>query len=486
MQLPDESIELHYQGAIAPQPEFWGPLAEMQAKHLLPKDRIRGLAPLVMQVRSEIAAERELQQPPPDRLPLHAGFINFPQQVLDNHRRKGEQSELGRVLSLSTRLRENADRIVILGTGGSHLGAKALFNALTHAHHNELPPNARLGKPRIYFAGESFDNDPVQEMFELLENACVDPELPEERWGAIVISKSGSTLELATAYRIFRAEAARFYGLHSPRLRQLIIPVTGPSGRLRELCRAEGYREDDILTIPENIGSRYSVFTPAGLLPAATMGLDVRALLLGAAAMTKKFLEEPFDRNPVLQFAAVNYLLTEELGKNVRVLSVWGRKLEAVGQWYAQLVAESLGKNGRGPTPLTLVNTRDFHTQAQLYQDGPRDKVWINLYAKATRHPPIQIGHSGERDEDKLNDISRRTLADLAVASFEGLQLTAAAKAQPVVNLFMPQLTEHAIGQLLQMLMLATVVEARLHGVNPYSQPGTDFLKQQMIEVLRA
>lgn len=485
MHLPDESIEFNYQGAIAPLPEFWGPLAEMQAKHLLHRDRIRGITPLLMQVRSEIAAERELQQPPPDRLPLQAGFINLPQQLLENHRRKGEQSELGRVLSLSTRLRENADRILILATGGSQLGARALFSALCHTYHNELPASARLGKPRIYFEAEGFDNDPVQETCELFENTCVDPELPEERWGAIVISKSGSTLELATAYRIFRAEAARFYGLHSPRLRQLIIPVTGPSGRLRELCRAEGYREDDILTIPENVGSRYSVFTPAGLLPAAVMGLDVRALLLGAVAMTKKFLEEPFDRNPVLQFAALNYLLTEELHKTTRVFSVWSRKLEHLGRWYAQLVAESLGKSGQGPTPITLVNTRDFHTQAQLYQDGPRDKAWINLYVKSTKHPPIQVGHSGERDEDKLNDISRRTLADLAAASFESLLLTASEKAHPVVNLFMPQLTEHATGQLLQLLMLATTVEARLFGVNPYSQPGTDYLKHQMIEVLR-
>src|SRR5205807_2189844 len=119
----------------------------------------------------------------------------------------------------------------------------------------------------------------------------------------------------AAAYRAVRAEAAKFYGPKSDMLRKVIVPVTGPKGKLRDLSRADGYPDEDILTIPDDIGGRFSVFTSVGLLPAAVMGLDVRALLLGAATMTKRFLEEPFDRNPVLQYAAVNYLMTEELKK---------------------------------------------------------------------------------------------------------------------------------------------------------------------------
>ena len=122
------------------------------------------------------------------------------------------------------------------------------------------------------------------------------------------------------------------------------MPVTGPKGKLRDLAKAEGIADDDILTIPDDIGGRYSVFTPVGLLPAAVMGLDVRALLLGAAAMTKRFLEEPFDRNPVLQYAAVNHLMAEELGKNTRVMAVWSRKLESVGFWYDQLPEREPGE----------------------------------------------------------------------------------------------------------------------------------------------
>src|SRR5439155_2197512 len=144
------------------------------------------------------------------------------------------------------------------------------------------------------------------------------------------------TLETAAALRTIRRELAEFYGLHSPRLKELVVPVTGGKGKLRDLCKAHGYADDDILTLPDDVGGRYSVFTAAGLLPAALMGLDVRALLLGAAAMTRRFLEEPFERNTVLQFAAVNYLMALEQRKPTRVLSVWSKKLEALGLWYDQ------------------------------------------------------------------------------------------------------------------------------------------------------
>src|SRR5205085_3345514 len=184
------------------------------------------------------------------------------------------------------------------------------------------------------------------------------------------------------------------------------IPVTGATGKLRDLCKAEGYPDEDILTIPDNVGGRYSVLTPVGLLPAAVMGLDVRALLLGAAAMTRRFLDEPFERNPVLQYAGVNYLMASRLDKPTRVLSIWSKKLEALGLWYDQLLAESLGKQGLGPTPLTAVQTRDLHSRGQQHQDGARDRVINNLVVKACRMPPIMIGMA-DRNEDDLNAYSR-------------------------------------------------------------------------------
>jgi glucose-6-phosphate isomerase len=484
MQLPDESIEYDYRGLTAPTAEAWAPLVELQSQHLLSPARLRGLVQAATHLRGQVAAEREVQNPPPDQQPLHPGFIDLPQKLLDQHRRKGEASELGKVLSISARLREEVDRVVVLGIGGSYLGARALFEALCHTYHNEMPARSRLGKPRVYFEGNNVDNDAVQDLLELLENTCVDPELQEERWGVIAVSKSGSTLETSAAYRVFRNEAARYYGSHSDWLKKLIVPVTGPSGRMYDLAKAEGYEDDAILTVPEKVGGRFSVFSSAGLLPAAVMGLDVRALLLGAATMTRRFLEEPFDRNPVLQYAAVNYLMSEEVGKKTRVLAVWSKKLEGLGLWYDQLLAESLGKQGRGPTPLTVVQTRDLHSRGQQHQEGTRDKVINNLIVKSPKQPPIQIGMS-DRNEDDLNSMSRKTLPDVMAAAHQGTTQAYHDAARPTADIVLPTLSEHTMGQLMQMLMLATVLEGRLMGLNPYGQPGVESYKKHTVRLLK-
>jgi glucose-6-phosphate isomerase len=484
MQLPDENIDYQFQRLLVPLPEAWTPLAELQAQHLLPPEDLERIKDRATKVRGQVVAERELQNPPPALKPLHPGFIDLPQKLLDGYKRKQDGSDLGRVLRLAQRLRDTVDRVVVLGIGGSYLAAKAIFDALCHAHHNEMPAKLRMGKPRIYFEGNSADNDPLQELFELLENTCVDPDLVEERWGVAVISKSGDTLETAAAFRAVKNEAAKFYGPKSEMLRKVIVPVTGAKSRLRDLCKAEGLTDDDILTVPEDIGGRFSAFTAVGLLPAAVMGLDVRAMLLGAATMTRRFIEEPFDRNPVLQFASINHLMTER-GKTTRVLSAWSKKLEAVGWWYDQLLAESLGKGGRGPTPVTTVGTRDLHGRGQLLQDGPRDKLINNLVVRQIKHPPVTIGMA-DRNEDDLNQFSRKGLPDLQEAALKGATDAYADAARPTADIVLPTISEHAIGQLFQMLMLATVIEGRLMGTNPYGQPGVQAFKRNMTANLKA
>jgi glucose-6-phosphate isomerase len=484
MQLPDEAVGYEYRGLLAPPTEDWSPATELRSRHFLSPARLKEIQPRLMQVRGQVAAEREMQQVPPELLPLDAGFIDLPQRTLDAYRRKGESSDLGLVLGHAARLREQTDRVVVLGIGGSSLGGRALFDALGSSYHNELPPEKRLGTPRLYFEGNNVDNDAFQDLLDLLEVACVDPEVREERWGVVVISKSGDTLETAAAYRLLRRSAAEYYGNRSERLRQLLVPVTGSSGKLRDLCRADGYGDTEVLTIPDNVGGRYSVFTPVGLLPAAVMGLDVRALLLGAAAMTRRFLDEPFERNPVLQYAAVNYLMAEECGKPIRVLSIWSKKLEAVGLWYDQLLAESLSKRGRGPTPLTAVETRDLHSRGQQHKDGPRDKVINNLVVRQPKQPPIMIGMA-DRNEDDLNALNRTGLPDLMQAALDGTNQAYFDAARPTADLVVPTLSEHTMGQLLQMLMLATVVEGRLMGVNPYGQPGVEGYKNHLKAALR-
>ena len=484
MELPDEAILYQYQALLAPTGEEWTPAAELRARHFLAPQRLKEFAPRLLQVRSQVAAEREMRNAPPELLPLEPGFIDLPQTLLDHYRRRAEASDLGRVIALSNRLREQADRIVLLGVGGGALGGRALFQALKSAHHNDLPTEARLGAPRLYFDGDGFDNDALQDLLDLIQIACVDPEQHEERWAVVCVGPCGAALEPAVALRVFRREATEYYGLRSPWLHTLFAAVAGKGSKLPALFQAEGHDDGAVLTLPENVGDRFSVFSAAGLLPAALAGLDVRALLLGAAAMTKRFLEEPFERNPVLQFAGVNHLMTEELHKPLRVLSVWSKKLEGLGRWYDHLLAESLGKQGRGPTPLTTVQTRDLYARGQQQQEGPRDRVVNNLVVKNAKTPPILV-QMADHNEDELNALARKSLPDLTAAALQGVNQAHFDAARPTADLVMPALSEHALGQLMQMLMLATVVEGRLMGVNPYGQPGLDAQRHRMCERLK-
>ncbi len=484
MQLPDETISYQYQSLLVPFSAEWTPSAEVRAGHYLPATNLKELIPRILQVRSQVAAERDLEQTQPELQPLEAGFIDLPRNTLEEFRRLDTQSVLGQVFRLATFLREQVDRAIILGTGGACLGPEALFGALRSTYHNDLPPDARPGIPRIYFQDNNVDNDALRDLLDLLETSCVDPELREERWGVIVVSKSGGTLETAAALRVFQRDAREYYSSRSDRLKTLFVAVTGPEGKLRARCKAEGFADEDLLTIPTNVGKLYSIFTPAGLLPAAVMGLDLRALLLGASSMTKAFLEEPFERNPVLQYAAVNYLMVEELHKPVRVLSVWSKKLESLGIWYEHLLTGSLSKQGRGPTPLTAVQTRDLYSRGQQNQEGRRDRIINHLIVKNPTSTPIEVGIS-ERNEDGLNALGRKTLPHLVEAARTAANQGYAESGRPTADIMVPTISEHTMGQLMQMLMLATAVEGRLMGINPYGQPAVESYKRRMQGILK-
>lgn len=484
MELPDEAVTYHFQSLLAPVGEDWNPAAELRARHFLNPSRLKEIQPRLMQCRSQVAAEREMRSVPQEMQPLDAAFIDQPQTTLDFYRRKGESSDLGRVLHLAAQLREQADRVVFLGDAGTTLGPRALFEALLSRYHNELPSETRLGTPRIYFEGDNSDNDSLQNLLDLLQITCVDPEQREERWAVVALDTNGDTLEPALALRVFRREATEYYGLRSDWLTELFAVAAGNESQLHQLFRAHGHDDSRILSIPDNIGPRFSVFTASGLLPAALMGLDVRALLLGAAAMTKRFLEEPFERNPVLQFAGVNYLMCQEYHKPLRVLSAWSKKLEALGWWYDQLASSSLGKQGRGPTPVTMVGSRDLPVRGQQHQDGPRDRLINNLIVKNPKTVPILV-QMAEHNEDELNQYNRKGLPDIQGAALAGVNQAYYEVARPTADLVLPALSEHTMGQLMQMLMLATVVEARLMGVNPYGQPGIEVYKRHRRELLK-
>jgi glucose-6-phosphate isomerase len=363
------------------------------------------------------------------------------------------------------------------------MGLRALFEALCHPYHNAQSREARGGVPKLYFEGENLDNDSLRGLLELLRSTCSDPHELLERWGVVVISKSGGTLETASAFRLFRRALEDYYGQDSPDARNLVVPITGEQGRLRDFANHRGY--PDVFPVPDGVGGRYSVFTAVGLYPAAVLGIDTLGLLRGAADMTERFRTADVGDNPVLDYVATCHLCEEHGRMTIRVLSTWGKRLEAVGLWYDQLLSESLGKHERGATPITAVNTRDLHSRGQQHQEGRRDKLITNVIVERPSTELLAVPMVPEpEDQDRLNRLNGKVYPELLSAAIRGTNKAYADVDRPTADIVLPQLDANTLGQLLQMLMLATVVEGRLIGINPYGQPGVEAYKTNMAEIL--
>jgi len=448
-------------------------------KAILPADLWDDLAPQLLAARDETLADVELLHSgnpvPAEKEPLDAGFIELPRELLDEAAVNEKTSLLERIETTAAGLRKDFDRVVVLGIGGSHMGMRALFEALRHPYHNELKREQRDGLPRLTFQGNNLDNDASQGLLDLLAHG--NRERLEDRWGVIVISKSGSTLETAVAFRLFRDALEQLYGADSDECRRFIVPVTGEAGKLRALSNEAGYQH--VFPIPDDVGGRFSVFTAVGLLPAAVLGLDVRRLLAGAADMTDRFRNEPPGQNPVLDYVATGHLCEHERGLTTRVLSTWGGRLEAVGLWYDQLLSESLGKHEQGATPITVVNTRDLHSRGQQHQEGRRDKLITNVVVDTPSSTPLALP-SSSFDQDNLNRLAGRTMPEFLTAAIAGTNQAYADADRPTADIRLPCLDEFALGHLLQMLMLATVVEGRLVNINPDGQPGVEAYLRNM------
>ncbi|MCS7016969.1 MAG: glucose-6-phosphate isomerase [Gemmatales bacterium] len=438
------------------------------------------LAQLREQVRREIAFPEERARAPQ---PVDHGFITLPQQLLEEDAQAANSSLLQRIRTAALQIRELADRVVILGIGGSYLGARALAEAVLTTHHNELSAEVRRGIPRYYFEGNGLDNDALADLIHLLQPPAGRTDSREMRTALVVVSKSGTTLETAAAFRVLWRYWCDWYS--KPLATQLLTVVTEcpPPSRLYQVAQTLGLPRTAIFPIPNDVGGRFSVFSPAGLLPAAILGLDIGQLLRGAHDMTEHCFRDPVEQNLPLLFAAVSYLYYEKLGKPIRVLSVWSKKLEALGLWYDQLVSESLGKEEKGPTPITAVQTRDLHSRGQQHQDGTRDRIIHNVFVNNIRKPPIRLGIMPD-NADQLNDLCEKSIHDLLRAAWQATNQAYGEDARATTDLILPVLDEYTLGQLLQMLMLATVIEGRLMGVNPYGQPGVEAYKRNMRHIL--
>ncbi len=453
-------------------------------QHGLTKHDLAGIASRLEAARADVLGDAKRwaagDDIPSQKRPLDAGFMQLPNRLLADYHEHKEVSEVGRIQQVADRLADSVDRVVLLGIGGSYMGTRAIFEALCHPYHNELPRGDRDDRPRIYFEGNNVDNDCMDGLLQLMR--CDGPPAKlEDRFAVVVISKSGGTLETAVALRQFLPLLQRACAEDEVETHELLVPITGASGRLRDLADEVGCQ--DVFNIPDGVGGRYSVFTAVGLLPAAILGVDIVGLLEGAAAMNEHFRAAPASDNVVLQYVGVAHLL-EQQGCTTRVLSTWGKRLEALGLWYDQLLSESLGKELQGATPITFVGTRDLHSRGQQHQEGRRDKLITNLLVDEPQSEPLTVGQS-KYNQDELNALADKTLPEILSAAIQGTNQAYRQDSRPTAEIRIPRLDAARLGQILQMLMLATVVEGRLIGINPYGQPGVEAYKRNMNAILR-
>jgi glucose-6-phosphate isomerase len=449
-----------------------------QIKELLPK--LAEIRDAMMSTELEMLAGK--QAIPATMEPLDAGFVMMPNRLLSEYESDRHNSELGRLFKRASHLHTIVDRVVVLGIGGSYMGARAILESCCQPYWNELSRADRGSKPRMYFEGNNVDNDASQALLHLLgahKQQVASTEL--ERWALVVISKSGGTLETAAAFRQFLSVLETSTDHDRKKLVELLVPVTGIGGKLHKMVSEMGVT--DVYPVPDGVGGRFSVLSAVGLVPAAMLGVNVIELLQGAMAMTEHFATAKPEDNVVLQYVAANHLLEKHRGLHIRVMSVWSKALEGFGLWYDQLSAESLGKELMGFTPLTTVNTRDLHSRHQEHQQGMRDKVFNNIIVEEHRFDALAIGRR-ENDADSLNEIADKTLPEVMNAAIEGTNQALREDGRPTTNLYVPRVDELHMGQLFQMMMLATVLEGRLMGINPYGQPGVESYKKNMNRLL--
>jgi len=384
----------------------------------------------------------------------YTGWVHLPRDY--------DKEEFARIQAAAERIRSDSQALVVIGIGGSYLGARAVVELL-HS------PNFNLthkGGPDIYFAGNGLSSDAMLEVIELVK---------DKDFSINVISKSGTTTEPAVAFRIFKALLEEKYGKEGARER--IYATTDKSrGALKGLADAEGYEE---FVVPDAIGGRYSVLTAVGLLPIAVAGIDIQALMDGAAqAMTE--LAVPGLDNPAWRYAAARHALHES-GKKVEMLAGYEPSFRFFAEWWKQLYGESEGKEGKGLFPASLEYTADLHSMGQYIQEGQRlmCETVVNFAPKGEFLIP-----NDPENIDGLNFLAGKPLSFVAEKAMRGVMLAHVDGGVPNVLIQMPAISETSVGFLIYFFEYVCGLSGHLLEINPFNQPGVEAYKSNMFALL--
>lgn len=380
---------------------------------------------------------------------------------------KYHKEELDRIKRVAERIRNNSDVLIIIGIGGSYLGARACIDALSSQFYNILPKCKRK-TPEIYYVGNNISSDYILDLFEVIE----DKEISVN-----VISKSGTTTEPAIAFRIFKEYMEKRYGKEEAKNR-IYATTDKKKGALKTLANSEGYQT---FTIPDDVGGRYSIFTPVGLLPIAVAGIDIDKLMDGAKSAEIEYSNDNIVENPCYQYATIRNILHSR-NKDIEILAYYEPALYYVSEWWKQLFGESEGKDGKGLFPAAVGFTTDLHSMGQLIQDGKRNifETTINI-----ENNQREITIKATKDNlDGLNFLEGKTLNYVNKKAFEGTLKAHVQGDVPNLVINLPKLNEFYFGKLIYFFEKSCAMSGYLLGVNPFDQPGVEKYKTNMFQLL--
>ena len=387
------------------------------------------------------------------------GWLHLPSSITPDF--------LDEVQAVANTLREKCEVVVVAGIGGSYLGARAVIEALSNSFAWLIQDKKN---PQILFAGNNISEDYLAELTDYLKG---------KRFGVINISKSGTTTETALTFRLLKKQCEAQMGKDVAR--EVIVAVTDAKrGAARTCADKEGYKS---FIIPDNVGGRFSVLTPVGLLPIACAGFDIKALVAGATDMEKATgVNVPFGENIAAQYAAVRNALYNEGGKKIEIMVNYQPKLHFIAEWWKQLYGESEGKDGKGIFPASCDFTTDLHSMGQWIQDGERS-IYETVISVETPNRELDFPHDDE-NLDGLNFLAGKRVDEVNKMAELGTRLAHVDGGVPNIRIGVPVLNEYYIGQLIYFFEIGCGISGNILGVNPFNQPGVEAYKKNMFALL--
>ena len=377
------------------------------------------------------------------------------------------KEEFERIKKAAEKIRRESDILVVIGIGGSYLGARAVIDALTSSFIN-LQTEDKRKYPMILYAGNNLSPNYINELIEIIG---------DKDFSVNVISKSGTTTEPAIAFRIFREILENKYGIDEARSR-IYVTTDKERGALKTLSEMEGYER---FIIPDNVGGRYSVLTAVGLLPIATAGIDIEKLMYGARVAQEKYSDSDLKYNECYRYAIIRNILYKS-DKNIEILANYEPKLHYFIEWWKQLFGESEGKDRKGIFPAGVDYTTDLHSMGQYVQDGRRNLFETVINVKS---PKLNVRLNADDDNlDGLNYLAGKDLDYVNKKAMEGTIEAHVTGGVPNILVTIDELNEENVGELIYFFELACGVSGNILGVNPFNQPGVEEYKKNMFRLL--